>query len=105
MQPFSAARRERMPQRWGGLKDRRASLLHRPRKRRRIFDDLSLGDDDTGATDEGKKQLESRDVEPDSCDGHQPISVVKANLFPHRQKYVVKAAMSDGDALGGSGGA
>jgi len=57
LEPFNAARCERMPQRWGGLKDRRASLLDRPRKRRRIFDHLSLGDDDTSATDEGKKQI------------------------------------------------
>ncbi|HET9244324.1 MAG TPA: hypothetical protein VFO15_00825 [Xanthobacteraceae bacterium] len=92
-----------MPQRWGGLKDRRASLVDRARKRRRISDDLCLGNDDTGAADEGTKQFESRDVETNRRYGHQPIIAGKTNLFPHRQEDVLKAAMGDGDALGRSG--
>src|SRR4030095_6346844 len=94
-----------MPERWSALKHRGASLLDRSRKRRRILDGLTLGDNDTGLTDEGKKQLESRNIEPDSRTRHEPIMSVKRHLFSHGQEHVLQAAMRDRHAFGYSGGA
>src|SRR5215475_9067504 len=103
--PFGAARRERIPQSWGALENRSASLLDRSRKRRRMLDYLPLSNDNTGAADEGKKQFESRNVEANRRDRHEPIISVKGYLLSHGQKQVVHAAVRDGDAFGSSGGA
>src|SRR4029434_3411545 len=105
LESLSAVRCERMPECWSALKDRSASRLDRARTRRRILDGLTLGDNDTGPTDEGKKQLESRNIESDGRDRHEPIISVKRHLFSHGQEYVRQAAMLDRDAFGCSGGA
>src|SRR5262245_53334523 len=102
-QSFGAVRRERMPECGRALKDRAASLLDRACKRRRILDDLSRGDGQTGTIDEGEEQFESCNIESDGGDGHEPIMPVKENLLLHRQEDVAQAAMGDGDAFGRSG--
>src|SRR5262249_3520554 len=102
-QSFGAVRRERMPECGRALKDRAASLLDRSCKRRRIFDDLSRGDGETGTIDEREEQFERCNVESDGRDGHEPIMSVKENLLLHRQEDVAQAAMGDGNAFGGSG--
>src|SRR5262245_55425598 len=94
-----------MPQCWRALKDRGASLLYRSRKRRRILDDLFLGDGEASTTDEGQEQFERCNVESDGRDRHEPIMSLKADLFSHRQEYVVETAMRDRHAFGRSGGA
>src|SRR5262245_22112261 len=55
LQPFGTVRRERMPEGGRALKDCAASLLDRACKRRRILDDLSRGDGETGTSDEGEE--------------------------------------------------
>src|SRR5262249_41262371 len=55
LQPFGAVQGERMPEGGRALKDRAASLLDRACKRRRILDDLSRGDGETGTSDEGEE--------------------------------------------------
>ena len=45
---------------------------------------LAQGDGKTGAPENGKEQLESRDVESDSGDGHGAIMFVKYNLLFYR---------------------
>src|SRR5215475_4704127 len=47
--------RETLPEGGRALKDRAASLLDRACKRRRILDDLSRGDGETGTSDEGEE--------------------------------------------------
>src|SRR5215831_16301534 len=103
LQSFSAVRRERMPECRRALKDRAAGLLDRACKRRRILDDLSRGDGETGTSDEGEEQFESCNIESDGRDGHKPIMPVKENLLLHRQEDIAQAAMGDGDAFWCSG--
>src|SRR5499433_3590237 len=99
LQPFGAVRRECMPEGGRALKDRAASLLDRACKRRRILDDLSRGDGETGTSDEGEEQFESCNIESDGRDGHKSIMPVKENLLLHRQEDVAQAAMGDRDAF------
>src|SRR5215472_3771349 len=102
-QSFGAVRRERVPECGCALKDRAAGLLDRSCKRRRILDDLSRGNGETGTTDEGEEQFESGNIESDGRDGHKPIMPVKEKLLLHRQEDIAQAAMGDGDAFGRSG--
>src|SRR5207244_13625069 len=102
---FSAVCRKCIPECWSALKDRSASLLDRSRKRRRILDDLPLGNDDSGPADERQKQLQSCNIESDGRDRHETIMSLKRHLFPHGQQHVRQAAMLDRHAFGYSGGA